>query len=434
MRRLWRILAGNGDLRLLLAANLISLTGDWILRTGLAYQVYVLTGSTLASAGSVLASLLPQIALGSVAGVYADRWDRRRTMILTNVLMVVALLPLLAVQHAGQVWLVYLVIAVQSCLAPFFTSAEAALVPSLVAEDHLVTVNSLNGQARDLARLLGAALGGVIAATGGIALLSLADMTTFALAVGLLWRIRPQARSRSVTRPHVLREWADGMRVGLSSRVLRVFLAFTLITGVGEAIMGTLIAPFARDVLGGDARAFGVLMAAQAVGGIVGGIAATLTGHRFAPRAMFGWGTLAFGALDLVLFLYPLAGHAFWPAPALIALVGLPAAFLTAGGTTVFQNATTDDHRGRVFGAMAAANGAAMLLGTIAAGTLGERVGILPILAAQGAAYCLAGVVLLLALPTPPPPTPHQHHHCGAAPGRGETVTRVRRRDLEPQP
>ncbi|NYF54961.1 MFS transporter [Micromonospora purpureochromogenes] len=403
MRRLWRILAGNGDLRLLLAANLISLTGDWILRTGLAYQIYVLTGSTLASAGSVLASLLPQIALGSIAGVYADRWDRRLTMVVTNLLMVVALLPLLSVQHAGQVWLVYLVIAVQSCLAPFFTSAEAALVPSLVADDHLVTVNSLNGQAREVARLVGAALGGAIAGMGGIALLSLVDMVTFALAAGLLWPIRTRRRPGSATRPHMLREWAEGMRIALSSRVLQVFLAFTVITGIGEAIMGTLMAPFVRDVLGGDARVFGVIMAAQAVGGIVGGLTATLIGHHFAPRAMFGWGTLVFGALDLVLFLYPLAAHALWPAPVLIALVGLPAAFLTAGGMTVFQNATADNHRGRVFGAMAAVNGAAMLLGTIGAGTLGERIGILPVLATQGAAYCLAGVVVLLALPIPPP-------------------------------
>ncbi|WP_406039591.1 MFS transporter [Micromonospora sp. NBC_00898] len=403
MRRLWRILAGNGDLRLLLAANLISLTGDWILRTGLAYQIYVLTGSTLASAGSVLASLLPQIALGSIAGVYADRWDRRRTMVVTNVLMVVALLPLLAVQHAGQVWLVYLVIAVQSCIAPFFTSAEAALVPSLVAADHLVTVNSLNGQARDVARLVGAALGGVIAAVGGIALLSLVDMVTFALAAGLLWLISVRRRSGSATRPHVLREWAEGMRIALSSRVLQVFLAFTVITGIGEAIMGTLMAPFVRDVLGGDARAFGVIMAAQAVGGIVGGLTATVIGHHFAPRTMFGWGTVVFGALDLVLFLYPLATHVLWPAPVLIALVGLPAAFLTAGGMAVFQNATTDNHRGRVFGATAAVNGAAMLLGTIAAGTLGERIGILPVIVTQGGAYCLAGVVVLLALPRPAP-------------------------------
>ncbi|MFI2651817.1 hypothetical protein [Micromonospora fulviviridis] len=80
-------------------------------------------------------------------------------------------------------------------------------------------------------------------------------MMTFALAAGLLWRIRTRRRSGSA---HVLREWVEGMRVGLSSRVLQVFLAFTVITGVGEAIMGTLIAQFVRDVLGGDARAFGV--------------------------------------------------------------------------------------------------------------------------------------------------------------------------------
>jgi Na+/melibiose symporter-like transporter len=143
---------------------------------------------------------------------------------------------------------------------------------------------------------------------------------------------------------------------------------FTVITGIGEAIMGTLMAPFVRDVLGGGARAFGVIMAAQAVGGIVGGLTATLIGHRFAPHKMFGWGAIVFGTLDLVLFLYPLATHVLWPAPGLIAIVGLPVAFLTAGGMTVFQNATNDDHRGRVFGATAAVGSAPMLLGTIAAG------------------------------------------------------------------
>src|SRR4051794_29305935 len=121
------------DLRLVLGATLISVTGDWMLRTGIAYQIYVLTGSTLASAAAVLASLLPKIALGSVAGVYADRWDRRRIMIGTNLLMVAALAPLLAVREADQAWLVYAVLAVQSCLAPFFASAEAALVPTLAA-------------------------------------------------------------------------------------------------------------------------------------------------------------------------------------------------------------------------------------------------------------------------------------------------------------
>jgi Na+/melibiose symporter-like transporter len=399
VRQLYRALGNNRDLRLLLVASLISLTGDWILRTGLAYQVYVLTGSTLASAGSVLASLLPQLILGSIAGVYADRWERRRTMVVTHLMMIAALIPLLTVNDAGEIWLVYLVIAVQSSLAPFFISAEAALLPSLVKEEnHLVTINSLNAQVRDIARLVGAALGGVIGGLGGIALLGITNMATFMLAAGLLWRLKTQRRTVVTHHPNVAREWADGLRSVGSSRALQVFFTFTLITGIGEAIMATLIAPFVRDVLGGDSPAFGVIMAAQAVGGIVGGLAATLIGHRFRPRAMFGWGTLAFGVLDLALFLYPLIARVLWPAPVLIALVGLPAAFLTAGAMTVFQNATSDENRGRVFGAMAALNGAAMLIGTIVAGNLGERIGIVPVIATQGVAYCLAGIVVLLAL------------------------------------
>src|SRR5215468_6512522 len=98
MRTLWQLLAGHRNLRLLLAAGVISLTGDWILRTGLAYYVYALTGSTLASATTLLASVVPQIALASLAGVYVDRWDRRTTMVATNLLLAATLLPLLAVQ------------------------------------------------------------------------------------------------------------------------------------------------------------------------------------------------------------------------------------------------------------------------------------------------------------------------------------------------
>jgi Na+/melibiose symporter-like transporter len=399
VRHLRIVLGGHRDLRLLLAANLVSSTGDWILRTGIAYQIYVLTGSTLASAAVVLASLIPQAVLGSVAGVYADRWDRRRTMAVINLLMAAILLPLLAVQDAGHAWIVYAVIAAQSCLAPFFTSAEAALVPSVAPADQLVTVNSLNGQVRDVARLLGAALGGVIAGFGGIALLSIVDAVTFLLAAGLIAAIRIRPAPGPAQRPHVLREWAEGLRIATTGRTLRVFLAFTLITGIGEAIMGTLMAPFVRDVLGGEARAYGLVMAAQAVGGIGGGLLVTVFGHRFSPRAMFGWGSATFGALDLVLFLYPLLSRELWPAVVLMVLIGVPVACTVAGAMTVFQNATDDRHRGRVYGAIVAVDGISLLLGTLAAGALAERVGILPVITTQGAVYLAAGIMLLLALP-----------------------------------
>src|SRR5215213_9201697 len=81
-----RVLGRAPDLRLLLGAGLVSMTGDWLLSVGLAYSVYALTGSTLASAATLLSSFVPQVLVGSVAGVFVDRWDRKRTMVVTNLL------------------------------------------------------------------------------------------------------------------------------------------------------------------------------------------------------------------------------------------------------------------------------------------------------------------------------------------------------------
>ena len=110
MRSTWRVLAGHRDLRLVLSAGLISRCGDWILLVGLLYRVYAMTGSTVASALTMLSAVVPQVALGQVAGVFADRWDRKRTMIVADLLMAAGLLPLLAVRTAGQVWIVFVVL------------------------------------------------------------------------------------------------------------------------------------------------------------------------------------------------------------------------------------------------------------------------------------------------------------------------------------
>jgi Na+/melibiose symporter-like transporter len=401
MRRLWRFLTGNRDYRLLVSANFVSSTGDWILRTGLAYQIYALTGSTVASATAVLAALLPPVALGSVAGVFVDRSDRRRTVIMTNLLLGVCLLPLIAVRGPDQAWIVYLVLAGQSCLALLFSTAEAALVPSLVPEQDLVTANSLNGQARDVARLTGAALGGVVVGLGGITLLTVVDVATFAIAAALL---AAMSRRRGPTPPpepsrRLLREWADGLRIAISTRTLRAIMVFSVITGIGEAAMSTLMAPFVHDVLHGSARTYGTIMSAQAVGGIVGGLLTTIFGHRFAPRRLLGYGAVAFGLLDLALFLYPLLTRSPWPAVVIMAVVGLPGALTIAGLMTVFQTATDDRHRGRVFGAIVVLDSAAMLAATAAAGTLGERLGIVPVIATQGVGFCVAGLLVLVLLP-----------------------------------
>ena len=146
----------TGTTGLLLAAGLVSQLGDYVLTVGLMYLVYDLTGSTLATAGMLVVSVLPQVLLASPAGVLVDRWDRRRMLTVAFVAHAVALTPLLAVHGGGTLWLLYVVAGGQSVLELLSVPAERALVPLLVPRERLVSANAMNAQAAAVARLLGA--------------------------------------------------------------------------------------------------------------------------------------------------------------------------------------------------------------------------------------------------------------------------------------
>ena len=394
---------GQPALRALLGAGLVSLTGDWVVRVGLAYAVFALTGSTVSSALLLLASFVPQILLGSLAGVLVDRWDPRRTMIAADLLLAAGLLPLLAVRDPGDVWLVYAVVAFEGAVQQFFAPAEQAALPLLAGDARLVTANALAGQSRDAARLLGSALGGVLVAAGGIAPLALCDAASFLVSAALIARLpRLGAPSRETSDGGGFAgEWRAGLTLAVQHPVLRALLVFLAVTCVGEGIFGTLFAPFVRAVLHGDGGAYGLVTSAQAVGGIAGGLLVAARGDRLNPATALGVGALAFGTLDLALVLYPLAFPAVWPAAVLIALAGLPGALLLAGAMTLLQRNTGDGLRGRVFGALGVVEGIAVVAGTLTAGLLAQTLGIVEVLAAQGAGYVLAGIAMLVLLPTP---------------------------------
>ncbi|GAA1600489.1 MFS transporter [Kribbella hippodromi] len=401
---MWGVLVRQRDYRLMLSAGLISLTGDWLLRTGLAFQVYVLTGSTLASGGLLLASFLPAVVLGSLAGVFVDRWDQRTTMIVTNVLNAVVLLPLLAVHGASTIWIVYGVVLAQSCLQQFFTPAEQSLVPVLVNTEQLVTANALNSQIRDLSRLIGAALGGLFAAIGGLTMLAVADAVTFLIAVALVAAMRHRRTPNQADEPaeetaggairRLKTEWTDGLRLCVAGPAIRLLFVFSLVTGVGEGIMSTLFAPFVSADLGGDGKVYGLIVSSQAIGGIVGGLIAAAIGSRWPAATLWGLGAFAFGLIDVALFLYPLVSDSTLPAFVFMIIVGLPGALSLAGMMTVFQYLTADGTRGRIFGAIGAAESVAVLVGITTAGFLGDAVGIIPVLVVQGLGYVVGGLVV----------------------------------------
>ena len=420
MRALRRLLVGRRDFRLLVGAGLVSAAGDYLLAVGLTYLVYDLTGSTLASAGMLVVSVLPQVFLASAAGVLVDRWDRRRTLAATLLLQAVVLAPLLAVTGDDRIWLLYVVAGAQSVLEQLSTPAEQALVPHLVAKDELVAANAVNSQSRNAARLAGSGLGGIVAAWGGLPALAVADAATFVAGALLVLAIRPAAARRPLADPDAepappapwWQEWRAGLALAAGSPTLRVLLLFGAVVSVGEGVMGTLFAPFVRDLLDGGPRGYGLVVGVQAVGGIVGGLVVAGLGARFAPARLLAGGAVVFGLVDLAIFLSPLVWTSIVPAVLLMAVVGVPGAAVVAAFTTLLQQGTTDAFRGRVFGTLMGLQAGGMLGGSVLAGWLGGfgDGALVATIAWQGVGYVLMGLVVRATLVRTEASSPIQLH------------------------
>lgn len=383
------------------SAGLISMAGDWALKIALPILVLQLTGSIAATSGVVIAGMLPALAIGPLAGVFVDRWDRRRIMIAANVMQAAALLPLLAVRSADDVWLVYAVTATATAINQFFKPAEAALVPMLVSPDQLLAANSLGAVNNNLARLAGPAAGGLIAAAAGLPGVVAVDAATFLASAGLLLLVRGDDRAAPAASPtpaHSIaafrREFADGLRVIRGSRVLLVLVVTFTVTSIGEGIMGTLFAAYVQDAIHGGVREVGWLMSAQAVGGVLGGVLGSFVAARFSAVRLLCVSAIVFGSLDVALFLYPAIWPVLWPGLVFLVLVGIPAVIMGSAAMSQLQLAATPAFCGRVFAVLGTTQGLAATLGAVLAGAFGERFGVLTILVAQGLGYVFAGVAM----------------------------------------
>jgi MFS family permease len=388
------------DFALLWWGGLVSVAGDWMLMAVLPYVVYVRTGSTIATAGMTVAELLPGILLGSVAGVLVDRWDRRRVLVVVNLLQAgtVLLLALLVLDEA-LLGVVYVVAAAQSALSSLSLPAENSLLPTLVPDDELLSANALNALNNRVGRLAGLPLGPVLYATGGLGAVAVADATTFLAAALLLALVRARRTApdadQAVTSGRFWSEWLDGFRLVRSARSIRVlFVVFGLMT-FGGTMLDPLAAPWVRDVLHGDDGVYALLMGVHAVAGIGGSLLVGSLGHRLSPRMLCGVGSLVAGGLLLVRFNVPVLAVAI-----VLSLVsGITSVASSVGVDTLAQQRVPDAYRGRVFGSLQATIWLLSLLGAAVGGIGAEWLGVVGMLDVASLLVGVAGVVVLVSLP-----------------------------------
>jgi MFS family permease len=387
--------------------GLISMIGDWILWIALPIRVFELTGSAFATGLLVAFRIAPEILFGTIAGVLVDRWDRRRILVVANVLQAFALFPLLLLDSVAVVWIAYPVMAISAVLFSFTDPAENAYLPRLVDEPELAEANALNSLNNSLARLVGPAVGGLLFVVGGLAIVAIVDALTFLAAAILIAMVRtsgmpgrpadPAESAEAAT--HALarfgREWLAGLRAIRSSRVVSVLLGVSGLTAIGEGVFAVMFLVWVERILLGGALEYGWFMSGQAIGGVIGGFVGGWFVRRLPPERLFGVGLVAFGILDALLFNYPLVLSGAAIGVVLIALVGIPGVASQAARQTLIQTNVPDRYLGRVFSALGTTAALLMLGSTLVAGAIGDRVSPIALLNVQALGYLVSGLAVL---------------------------------------
>lgn len=387
---------------------LVSRVGDFVLLVALPFYVYTSSGSALATGAMFVVEMVPAIVLGSIAGVFVDRWDHRRTLIVCDLCRAGTLLVLLAARTPESLWLIYPVACLQSVLAQFFTPGSFALLPYVVGEEHLMEANSVNAITANATRLVGPVLGGLVLAALGLAGVVVIDATSFlfsAAAIGLVRvpSVQLEHRESESALPPIVgrqwrafwREWLSGLGLIRTQRgVAALFVVFAAIS-LSQGLTDVLIAPFVKQVLGGDALVLGWLGTAQGVGGILGGLAVGKVKTAIAPRRLIITGAMLVGLAILA--------QVNSRSVALILVLGVaggvPLMAFNVSQATLLQTSVSDAYRGRILGAYGASGALLALVGMILASLLGDHLGILPMLDMAGTLWVVAGGIAIALLP-----------------------------------
>lgn len=384
------------DFRRLYLAQAISDVGDGMTYLALFLVILELTGSAAAIALVSILVALPPVTIGLFAGAWADRADRRRIMVGSDLLRAATVALLVPAVAAGALPAIFVLATIQAVIGTFFAPARMALVPRTVPPEGLLGANSLGQLTKMVAGVLGAAVTGLIAGTSGVVWpVLIVDAATFLVSALLVVRVtrelgRPSADAVATMRAKGMgAAVGDGLRLIAHSAPLLAALGGVAVTMLGAGAINVLFIPFLVDDLGASPIWAGPLDGAQTVSMVISGaLLAGLAARVSVPR-LFTGGLLGLAACIALLSIVPGPLALF----AVMFAVGLFVMPVQAATMTIMQRATTNETRGRVGGALNAAMQTASIASMAAAGILADVVGIRVVFAASAAITLGAAIV-----------------------------------------
>lgn len=387
-----RELLANADFRRLWIAQLISFFGDSLTTMGLLFLVQRTHGDAASVAGILIANTLPFLVVGLLAGVWVDRWNRKKVMVWTDVIRA-GLVLLVPVLGADQLWPLYALIFVHASVGTFFAPARMAMIPRVVPAEGLAQANGLGESTRPIAMVAGTATAGLLVGLfDGFVAVFVIDALTFVASAVLVLRLTTSGASdhepSTGGAKAVLSELLAGFATIRSSRFLVGIVLGGAVAMFGLGAVNAVMVPFVVGELGLAETWFGVIEAAQTVGMVAAGMSVGwLAGRVGLPRMVVG-GLGAVGALvALIALVDGLAGMA-----AVLFAMGLAVAPLMAAISTLLQTETPPEKLGRVASSLNAVVTGAGVGSMAVAASLAAVIGIRGVFLAAGALAVVAAL------------------------------------------
>jgi MFS family permease len=352
------------DFRLLWAGSLVSALGSWLLILAIPAYVFLVTGSLRDTGLTLAAQYLPQLVLGPVAGVFTDRWDRRRLMIATSLFRAGAVAVMLLGISPGRYWVLYVALIAESTGGVLYVPAWRARTPAIVGTGTMLSsANSLNAFAGGAVQLIGGPLGGILLTLYGVRWLICADALSYLISAATMMmtsRTDGENTARRATISGVARDLTEGWHVLRDQPVAWPLLPVTVIFLAANASLSAVLIPLGVLKLGGSEHT-GFLLSGLGVGVLLGSPVLRLLLDRAQPRNLL---TVTLAGTAAAYFLLFTSGSLATALPAAVA-IGMFGSMSGVIPQTAMQRVIPNAVLGRVSAVFVTGEAAATLVGAV---------------------------------------------------------------------
>ena len=360
----------------------------------LMWLTYAISGSPLDLGLVMMFSSLPPLLFGLFMGVYVDLWDRKKLMILCDMLrcFLVLMFPLLYYFDLLRLAHIYLITFLLSSLQVLFESAQGSFVPNLVARPQLVVANSISQMTSQVTNIIGSALAGVlILLIGNINIFYLDSFSFLFSAASLSFITRPgrvAGATLSVSGREVLYRMKEGLRLMVNTELILILTATMAIMNFALGPVNVLFPILSEKILRAGAAGFGFLMSGLSFGMLIGAIVVGKVGTNLSKGKLTYWGVLLMG---IFFSLFSLTRN-FTLSMGLIAISGFFFAAPKVLGITILQDKIPDEIRGRVLSAQIMLSNLMFPLSMLISGVLAQYVPVPIILLVAGFIMVFNGI------------------------------------------